>query len=100
MKSDNYGNGTVADSYNWDPSTILPELPTNRVAGVEAAIWCETIEDESDLFFQLLPRLAGVAEKAWSEHREWEDHRARLADQPLFWDAIGLTYFRSSVVWS
>lgn len=99
MKSDNYGNGTVADSYNWDPATILPELPTDRIAGVEAAIWCETIEDESDLFFQLLPRLAGVAEKAWSEHREWDDHRARLAEQPLFWDAMGLTYFRSSVVW-
>ena len=100
MKSDNYGNGTVEDSYDWDPVSILPELPIHRIAGVEAAIWCETIEDESDLFFQLLPRLAGVAEKAWSEHREWGDHRERLAQQPLFWDAMGLTYFRSSVVWT
>ena len=100
MKSDNYGNGTVEDSYNWDPATILRDLPIHRIAGVEAAIWCETIEDESDLFFQLLPRLAGVAVKAWSEHREWSDHRSRLAEQTIFWDAMGLTYFRSSVVWS
>lgn len=100
MRQDVYGQGTVEESYNWDPTTVMAELPVNRIAGVEAAIWCETIEGEDDLFFQLLPRLAGVAEKAWSDHREWDDYRARLAQQPQLWDAMGLTYFRSSVVWS
>lgn len=94
-----YANGTVQDSYNWDPVAVNPELSVDRIAGVEAAIWCEYIENESDLFFQLLPRLAGVAEKAWSEHREWDDYRARLALQPTFWDAMGLTWFKSSTVW-
>lgn len=94
-----YGQGTVEDSYNWDPAAILPGLTVDRIAGVEAAIWCETIEGEDDVFFQLLPRLAGVAEKAWSEHREWDDYRARLAQQPVFWDAMGLPWFKSSVVW-
>src|SRR5699024_3579023 len=95
-----YGQGTVEDSYDWDPAAILPGLPVDRIAGVEAAIWCETIESEDDVFFQLLPRLAGVAEKAWSEHREWDDYRARLAQQPVFWDAMGLPWFKSSVVWN
>lgn len=99
LPSSVYGNGTVADSFNWEPATIAPGLSTDRIAGVEGAIWCETIENADDLFFQLLPRLAGVSEKAWSEHREWDDYRARLADQPVFWDAMGLTWFRSSVVW-
>ena len=99
MAPEVYANGTVQDSYNWDPGTVNAELPVDRIAGVEAAIWCETIENESDLFFQLLPRLAGVGEKAWSEHREWDDHRERLAMQPLFWDAMGVTWFKSSVVW-
>lgn len=94
-----YSNGTVEDSYNWDPGTVHQELPVDRIAGVEAAIWCEFIENESDLFFQLLPRLAGVGEKAWSEHREWDDYRERLATQPLFWDKMGLTWFKSSTVW-
>lgn len=94
-----YANGTVQDSYNWDPVAVNPELSVDRIAGVEAAIWCEFIENESDLFFQLLPRLAGVGEKAWSEHREWDDYRERLALQPTFWDKMGLTYFKSSVVW-
>lgn len=94
-----YYNGSVEDSYDWDPVSVNPTLPVDRVAGVEAAIWCETIESEDDLFFQLLPRLAGVGEKAWSEYRAWNDHKERLATQPLFWDAMGLPYFRSSVVW-
>lgn len=94
-----YANGTVQDSYNWDPVTVNPELSVDRIAGVEAAIWCEFIENESDLFFQLLPRLAGVGEKAWSEHREWDDYRDRLEIQPTFWDKMGLTWFKSSTVW-
>ena len=52
-----------------------------------------------DLFFQLLPRLAGSAEKGWSQNLPWEDHKARLAQQPTLWDAADLTYFKSSVVW-
>ncbi|MCO5214727.1 MAG: beta-N-acetylhexosaminidase [Thermomicrobiales bacterium] len=99
MKSNNYGQGTVADSYNWDPATIAPSLPLERVAGVEAAIWCEFIENRDELFFQLLPRLAGSAEKGWSQNLPWEDHKARLAQQPMLWDAADLPYFKSSVVW-
>ena len=32
---------------------------------MEAAIWCETITDRGELEFLLLPRLGGLAEKAW-----------------------------------
>lgn len=96
---DNYGQGTVADSYNWDPATVAPTVPIERVAGIEAAIWCEFIENREDLFFQLLPRLAGAAEKGWSQNLTWEDHKTRLVQQPVLWDAAGLPYFKSSVVW-
>ena len=94
-----YGNGTVQDSFDWDPLTLDADLPFDRIAGIEAAIWCETIEDEYDLMFQILPRLAGVAEKAWSDAHDWADYQPRLAAQRLFWDAMGVNYFRSSVVW-
>jgi hypothetical protein len=33
----------------------------------KAAIWAETISDFDDLCFLLLPRLAGVAHKGWSD---------------------------------
>ena len=52
-----------------------------QVAGVEAAIWAETISGFDDLSFLLLPRLAGVAHKAWSgpQAATWAGHRDRLA---------------------
>lgn len=94
-----YGSGTVEESYAWDPATLQEELPVDRIAGIEAAIWCETIEDERDLLFQLLPRLPGVAEKGWSDVREWSDYLPRIAAQRTLWDRLDLTYFASPVVW-
>jgi hexosaminidase len=94
-----YGSGTVKDSFAWDPATIEPDIPHSRIAGVEGAIWCETITDERDLMFQLLPRLPGVAEKGWSDMREWTDYHPRLALQCPLWDAMDVNYFVSSVVW-
>jgi len=40
-----------------------------------------TISDFDDLCFLLLPRLAGVAHKGWSDPQvaTWTDHRDRLA---------------------
>jgi hexosaminidase len=94
-----YGNGTVQDSYDWDPATIDAGLPVDRIAGIEGAIWCETITDQRDLMMQLLPRLPGVAEKGWSDASEWADYHPRLAAQRHYWDAMDLNYFVSSVVW-
>lgn len=94
-----YGNGTVKQSYEFDPMELVSGIDPDRVVGVEAALWCETITGKEDVFFQLLPRLAGVAEKAWSQPMDWNDYQPRLIEQPRIWDAMGLPWFRSSVVW-
>ncbi|NUS04923.1 MAG: family 20 glycosylhydrolase, partial [Nonomuraea sp.] len=60
------------------------------IAGVEAAIWSETITDFDDLAFLLLPRLPAAAERAWTRERTgWEDHRARLAPHAETWRTTG-----------
>jgi hypothetical protein len=71
-----------------------------QVAGVEAAIWAETISGFDDLSFLLLPRLAGVAHKAWSAPHlaGWVGHRDRLARRGRLWTHDDLTYFRASTV--
>jgi hexosaminidase len=70
------------------------------VAGVEAAIWAETIADFEDLTFLLLPRLAGAAHKAWSDPQvaTWADHRERLARRGRLWARADLAYFRTSTI--
>ncbi|WP_150252202.1 family 20 glycosylhydrolase [Nocardiopsis deserti] len=82
---------TVAGAFDWEPGETARSLaPGVAVAGVEAAVWGETLTGFDDLAFLLLPRLAGVAEKAWSHVPvPWEEHAARLEGYGRFWSALG-----------
>jgi len=100
-----YAPKTVAESFGWEPAEALGPGRAAQVAGVEAAIWAETITGFDDLSFLLLPRLAGVAHKAWSAPdlasgalAGWPAHRDRLARHGRLWAQDGLTYFRASTV--
>jgi hexosaminidase len=95
-----YSPMTVEESFGWDPADVLGPGRAAQVAGVEAAIWAETITGFDDLSFLLLPRLPGVAHKAWSgtQAAAWADHRDRLAWHGRLWAQDGLTYFRTSTV--
>ncbi|WP_347354788.1 family 20 glycosylhydrolase [Intrasporangium sp.] len=88
----------------WDPVQDTPGVTGDeQIAGVEAAIWCETIPTGDALEFLLLPRLGGLAEKAWARPAvtEWTDYAARLAPQPKAWAARGWTWFAAdSVPWT
>lgn len=95
-----YAPMTVASSFDWEPAETLGAGRAAQVAGVEAAIWAETISDFADLTFLLLPRLPGVAHRAWGDPQvaTWADHRDRLAWHGRLWAQDDLTYFRASTV--
>jgi hexosaminidase len=95
-----YAPKTVATSFGWEPAEALGPGRAAQVAGVEAAIWAETISGFDDLSFLLLPRLAGVAHKAWSapEPAGWASNQDRLARHGRLWAQDGLEYFRASTV--
>lgn len=84
----------LQDSYDWDPATVIDGLPESAIEGVSAAVWTETILDRDDLFSMLLPRLAAVAEIAWSRpgDREWESFRGRVAVEAGTWRRDGAAY--------
>ena len=94
------GHIELRDSYDWEPTTIIEGLPPESVIGVEAAVWTETLRDLPELLSMLLPRLAAVAEVAWTEPslRDWEDFRARVATQSPMWERLGLAYYASPQV--
>ena len=71
-----YSPMTVEESFGWEPAEALGPGRAAQVAGVEAAIWAETISGFDDLTFLLLPRLPGVA------HRAWSDAAGRHLDRP------------------
>jgi hexosaminidase len=98
-----YPAKSIEQSYDWDPEAALAAAVTAdvpAVAGVEAAVWCETVTCGQDLEFLLLPRLSGVAEHAWSPRGalSWDGYRRRLASLAPAWTRRGWTWFRSSSV--
>lgn len=90
----------VKDAYDWDPATTVAGVGENQVAGVEAALWSETITDNADIDYLAFPRLPGIAEIGWSPEstHDWDTYRVRLADQGPRWTVEGINFYRSPQV--
>lgn len=89
----------LRDTYDWDPATLLDVAP-RRILGVEAPLWSETVATLSDLEYMAFPRLAAVAELAWSPQqlRSWQEFRKRVGAQAPRWQALGINFYRSRQV--
>ena len=90
----------VKDSYAWDPATVAKGVPESAILGVEAPIWTETLATMRDVEYLAFPRMAAVAEVAWSPQgtRTWEDFSQRLGAQEPRWSALGINFYRSPTV--
>jgi hexosaminidase len=90
----------VRDSYEWDPAALVDGVGETDVAGVESALWSETLETIGDVEFMAFPRLPGLAEIGWSPRgkRSWDEYRLRLAAQGPRWEAQGVNFYRSPQV--
>jgi len=87
----------VKDSYDWDPAAVADGVPEASLLGVEAPLWSETLATINDVEFLAFPRLAAIAELAWTpqSQRQWDDFRVRLGAQSSRWTALGLNFYRS-----
>ncbi|MGN7800419.1 beta-N-acetylhexosaminidase [Leifsonia sp. 22587] len=96
-----YPAATLRQYVEWDPVDQTPGARDDSdLAGVEAALWCETVTGRDDLEFLLLPRLSGTAEVAWAARATtvWGDYARRLAGQSSIWAARDWSWFRSAEV--
>ncbi|QAY72164.1 hypothetical protein ET445_01240 [Agromyces protaetiae] len=98
-----YPPQSVRRGVEWDPvADVAHVTDEDQVAGVEGAVWCETVTGRDDLELLLLPRLPGLAEKGWATAgaTDWDDYRARLAPQSAVWSRRGWNWYRAdSVEW-
>jgi hexosaminidase len=87
----------VQDAYEWDPATQVAGVGEKDILGVEAPLWTETIRTMADIDYMVFPRLAAIAEVAWSpqEVRSWTDFRARIAEHGPRLTALGIGFYRS-----
>lgn len=87
-------------TYDWEPAALVPGLAPEAIAGLEAPLWAETLGTIHDIEFMAFPRLAAVAELAWSPAgtTDWSDFRRRLARMGLRWTALGVNFHRTPEV--
>lgn len=93
------GWGTEPNSldeiYNWEPiPSSLSKEQENNIIGIEAPLWTELIESNNYRQFMTFPRLAGVAEVAWSVkgYKNLEDFKKRMVNQYKRYRAFGVNY--------
>ncbi|WP_369754666.1 beta-N-acetylhexosaminidase [Falsihalocynthiibacter sp. S25ZX9] len=68
---------SLGDTIAWDPVPD-PDL-AYKIIGVQGAFWSEFTTEDSQLWPMILPRILGIAVKAWQTEDMTEDSLTRLA---------------------
>ncbi|WP_395245918.1 family 20 glycosylhydrolase [Agromyces sp. MMS24-K17] len=101
------GATTLDEAYGWEPTAIIDGIGDAEILGVEAPIWAETLRRIDDVEFMAFPRMAAIAEIAWSPApeagagRDADDFAGRVAALGERWDVLGVAYHRvDGVPWT
>ncbi|GAA2621815.1 beta-N-acetylhexosaminidase [Streptomyces vastus] len=89
---------TLEDVYSFEP--VPPQLTPDQarhVLGTQANLWTEVMEDHARVDYQAFPRLAAVAEVAWSAlpapaERDFAAFEQRMTTHYRRLDALGVAY--------
>jgi hexosaminidase len=98
------GPTSVERAYSWEPSTIIAGIDESDILGVEAPMWSELIRDLADIDVMAFPRIAAVAEAAWSpatgasELRTWGSFRERVGALGPLWSSLGIGFHRAEEI--
>lgn len=84
-------------AYDWEPSEEIP-VSAERIVGVEACIWTETIKTFDDLTTMIFPRLTGIASVAWGSPRIFDEYTSALESHGRAWSAKGITFYEAPEV--
>ena len=88
-------------SYDWDPASVLEDVPATSILGIEAALWTESVTTLAEADGLAFPRIAAQAEIGWSAQngpdRSWRSFRARVAQLVPAWEASGIAVDRAAL---
>ncbi len=83
-----FGVNSYDKIYNFNPYEFDVSYPEkSNILGIQANLWTERIRSENRLDYLLFPRIAALAESAWTEeeNKNLEDFNKRLKKQfPLY----------------
>ncbi len=89
---------TLETVYAFEPvPTVLDATQAKHILGVQANVWTEHMRSFARVQHAVFPRIAALAESAWSS-REGKDYAGFLQRLPLLlprWDARGIAYAKT-----
>ena len=90
----------VDHGYSWNPEELVSGLTKEKILGVEAPLWSETVTNIDEVEYLVFPRLPGYAEIAWTkpENRKWDEYKLRLAQHGKRFEEMKIDYYRSPLV--
>ena len=96
-----YDQISLERTYSFEPeSSVSRPENSGHVLGVQANMWTHLARTEEAIDQQLFPRLAALAEVAWSarQARDWPNFGPRMAAHYERLDRFGVKYRRQSTV--
>lgn len=84
-------------AYNPIPEELTPD-EAKHILGIQANIWTEHMRLEERVVHMMFPRIAAVAEVAWSDpdNKEFERFLNRLSNQLARYSSLGIAYADSA----
>ena len=88
-----WGTNTIEKVYSLNPVTYLSGRE-EYCWGAQANLWAETLNDNEELEYQLLPRMLALAEVGWLpvSKKNWIGFYKRLQTHDEILDQLGYTY--------
>lgn len=93
-----FGNNTLSDVYHYEPVQKDWDTATaDLLMGVQASMWTEFCSSADDVEHQVFPRLAALAEVAWTpgDRKDWAGFLPALDNYVRHLDGMGVNYARS-----
>lgn len=86
--------GGTVDEYNALHGYPAIAAPGQNVLGLQGQVWAETIRGPENLEVMLLPKMLGLAERAWNGEKTYSDpqFQAVINEEMPKWDAAGYAY--------
>ena len=93
-RSQGHGDETVERVYNYVPMNGVSADLQDKYMGVQANFWTEWVEEPEVVQYLMFPRLAAVAEAAWTpqEKRNYNDFLKRLQSEKEFYELMNVDY--------
>ncbi len=90
----------VDSAYMWDPANLIPGVSKDKIVGIEAPLWSETVTNMDEIEFMTFPRLPGYAEIGWTmpSQRSWDEYKYRVGKHGERFRTMGINFYPSKLI--